>query len=319
MRTTRRDFGKLALAALPAASLLAKADSKFGGVQIGTITYSFRALPGSAEEILKYCVELGISEVEMMSDPAEAYAGAPAGPGRGPGGPAGGRGRGRGEMTPEQQAAMKKAADEKTKWRLSSSMDKYKALRRMYNDAGVNIYAFKLPPTPAMSDDEFEYIFQVTHALGANNITMELPTDAAFTKRVGDFGTKHQVYIGYHNHMQVNETSWDVALEQSKYNSINMDAGHFTEAINGSPLPFIKKHHDRITSMHLKDKKYAKDGGGNTEWGKGQVPLKDILQLMKKDKYRFPGNIEFEYDVPAGSTVIAEMAKCLRYCKDALV
>jgi len=117
----------------------------------------------------------------------------------------------------------------------------------------------------------------------------------------------------------VNETSWDVALEQSKYNSINMDAGHFTEAINGSPLPFIKKHHDRITSMHLKDKKYAKDGGGNTEWGKGQVPLKDILQLMKKDKYRFPGNIEFEYDVPAGSTVIAEMAKCLRYCKDALV
>ena len=44
MMYTRRDVGKIALAAVPLARALAapKIDSKFYGVQIGAITYSFR-------------------------------------------------------------------------------------------------------------------------------------------------------------------------------------------------------------------------------------------------------------------------------------
>src|SRR5262245_62847558 len=94
---TRRDFGKLALTALPAARLLAtpqaRPNSKFGGVQIGIIApYSFRGLPSSADDLLKYIVQLGINSVELQSEPAEAYAGAPAtgrGGGPRPGGPGG--------------------------------------------------------------------------------------------------------------------------------------------------------------------------------------------------------------------------------------
>src|SRR6187402_129373 len=79
----RRDFGKAALAALPAASLFAKPNSKFGGVQIGAITYCFRSLPSSAPELLKYCTTLGISSIELMGDAAENFAGAPASRGGG--------------------------------------------------------------------------------------------------------------------------------------------------------------------------------------------------------------------------------------------
>jgi sugar phosphate isomerase/epimerase len=317
---TRRDFAKLAVAAIPATSLPAKPDSRFGGVQIGTITYSFRELPGSAEDILKYCVELGINSIELMSEPAEVYAGAPAG-GRSPGGRGSGGGRGRGgraPLSPAQQEATRKSAEERRNWRLSVSMDKYKALRKMYNGAGVSIYAFKLPPTPSMPDDEYEYIFNTARALGANNITMELPTEAGFTKRVGEFADKHRIYIGYHNHTQVNAQSWDTALEQSKYNSINLDVGHFTEAISASPIPFIRDHHDRITSFHLKDKKYSTHGGANMPWGQGDTPLNEILQLMAKEHYTWPANIELEYDIPADSSVIAEMRKCIEFCKSAL-
>ena len=306
---SRRDLGKMAAAALPAGSLLAKANSKFNGVQIGAITYSFRALPSTAQDVLKYCTDLGLSSIELMGDVAENYAGAPA-VNRG--------GGGRRQPTPEQREEMKRAAEERKKWRLGLSMDKYKELRKMYNNAGVQIDIFKLPFTANMSDDEFEYIATVAKALGANSITMELPNDPAFTKRVGDFAAKHKIYVGYHNHMQVNETSWDTALEQSKYNSINLDVGHFTEAINGSPIPFIKKNHARITSFHLKDKKYAKNGGGNTIWGQGEVPLKEVLQLMANEKYKWPANIELEYNIPEGSTVLAEMAKCVAFCKAAL-
>jgi hypothetical protein len=87
----------------------------------------------------------------------------PAGPPAPPGAPR----TGPTPLTPEQQAALKK-------WRLSVSMDKYKALRKMYNDAGVEIYAFKLGLTMAMSNEEYEYTFNVAEALGANHLTMEL-------------------------------------------------------------------------------------------------------------------------------------------------
>src|SRR5215510_11025546 len=97
MLYTRRDIGKIALAAGAASRLMAaKPDSNFGGVQIGTITYSFRSLPGSAEQVLQYCLDCGISAIELMSNVAESYAGAPAQGGRGFGGPPGGPGRGPG-------------------------------------------------------------------------------------------------------------------------------------------------------------------------------------------------------------------------------
>src|SRR6187455_1879892 len=112
MSYTRREFGKVAVAGLPAAAVLGNSESLFGafaqakpnslvnGVQIGTITYSYRAMPDqSAEATLKYILESGISAVEIMGGPVESFAGAPTsgrggGPGRGPAGPGGGRGPG---------------------------------------------------------------------------------------------------------------------------------------------------------------------------------------------------------------------------------
>src|SRR5690242_14805093 len=198
MNLNRRDFGKLALAAaaVPTGTLLAaKPDSVFSGVQLGVITYSFRDMPEahtSAEKMLEYIVASGASGIEFMSDAAEAYAGSPAvayaQAGRGPGGFGGGarggsgRGGGRAQLTPEQREAMQKQQqarnEELKKWRLAVSMDKYKALRKMYNDAGVNIYCLKLEPNANMSDEEMDYVFTVATTLGATSVTTELSNNA---------------------------------------------------------------------------------------------------------------------------------------------
>jgi sugar phosphate isomerase/epimerase len=324
---TRRELGRLALAGSMAplfdkaagAALLAqdgRPNSVIEGVQIGLIVpYSFGRDAGDADAILRSTREIGISALEMQNGPVEAFAGAPAstGPGgRGPGGP----GQGPPERTPEQQAAMREAQAKLRAWRLSQSMDRFKELRRKYNDAGVSIYAFKLALTTAMSDDEYHYTFNVAEALGADHLTMELPSDSALTRRIGEFAATRKMRVAYHTHEQGSLTAFDEALAQSKFNAVNVDIGHYVAGTSESPIPLILKHHDRFASIHLKDR--GKNRGPNVPWGQGDTPIKEVLQLMKTNKYRFPATIELEYPVPEGSTRVAEIGKCLQFCKDAL-
>jgi sugar phosphate isomerase/epimerase len=407
MDYTRREFGKLALAGLPAAALLetplfgaglvqAKPNSLINGVQIGTITYSYRSMPDqSAEATLKYILDSGISAIELMGGPAESYAQAQTGfqapergrgagggaAGRGPAGPGGrgaagaaaagaaaataapqgapvdpsrswngvpcaagragggapggadaaagaaaagaragggGGGRGRAEVTPEQQAA----ADALKKWRTSVSMDPFKKLRKMYNDAGVTIYAWK-QLNPNMSDEEFEYVFNVAEALGCTHTTLELPAGpdaAAQLKRIGDFAMKKKIYAAYHTHLQGSMTAFDQAFALSKGNMANVDLGHFVAGgnVGGTPVQFLEKFHDRISSFHLKDRTLPEHCSLNLPWGTGETPIKQILQTVEKNKWKIPASIELEYAIPADSDAVKETKKCVQFCRDAL-
>jgi sugar phosphate isomerase/epimerase len=392
MSYTRREFGKRALTGLPAVIVVSRTERIFGsfvqakpnsfinGVQLGTITYSYRSMPDqSAEATLKYIVDSGISAIELMGGPVESYAGAPpsgrgGGAGRegagGPGGPGGGRGagggrafdpqnlapgtklgewhgqqcavpidggdqapagggraggggRGRGQQTPEQQAAQQEAAAKLKAWRTSVSMDPFKKLRKMYNDAGVSIYAWK-QLNPSMSDEEFEYVFNVAEALGCTHTTLELPAGpeaGAQLKRIGDFALKKRVYAAYHTHTQGGMTVLDQAFAASKGNMANVDLGHWVAGGNkgGTPLDFLTKYHDRIASFHLKDRTTPEHCALNLPWGTGETPITQILQLVQRNKWKMPASIELEYNVPAGSDAVAEVRKCLDYCRAALV
>jgi len=374
MLYTRREIGRLALA-VPAAGLIpawalgqGKPNSKIDGVQIGTITYSFRSMTDqSAEATLKYVVDSGISAIELMGGPVESFAGAPTAPGgRGGGGREGGgregRGRegggrgapdpatltaswngvpcaparggapqpdagggrrggggGRGEMTPEQQAAQQEQAAKLKAWRTSVSMDAFKKLRKMYNDAGVTIYAWK-QLSPNMSDEEFEYIFNVAEALGCTHTTLELLANPAQLKRVGDFAMKKKIYAAYHTHTQGSMTAFDQAFALSEGNRANVDFGHWVAAgnVGGTPMQFLEKHHDRIASFHLKDRTTPEHCALNLPWGTGETPIKEILQLVKKNRWNIPGSIELEYAIPEGSDAVQEVRKCVEYCRTAL-
>ena len=376
---SRREFGKLTLASLPAATVLGGSDfftafaqgkpnSKIEGVQLGTITYSYRSMTDqSAEATLRYILDSGISAIELMGGPIESFAGIPTveggrggGGGRGPGEPGGrggrgergaapaelppgarkgawkgtecvipapgaarggggGGGRGRGEPTAEQQAAEQAHAAKVKAWRTSVSMDPFKKLRKMYNDAGVTIYATKML-NATMSDEEFEYVFNVAEALGANHTTLELLTDDAQLKRVGDFAMKKKIYAAYHTHAQGSMTAFDKAFALSKGNKANVDFGHWVAAgnVGGTPMQFLEKYHDRIGSFHLKDRTTPDHCSLNIAWGTGETPIREILQLVKKNKWDIPASIELEYNVPEGSDAVKEVKKCVDYCRAAL-
>jgi sugar phosphate isomerase/epimerase len=169
-----------------------------------------------------------------------------------------------------------------------------------------------------MSDEEFEYVFNVAAALGCTHTTLELPAEVAQLKRIGAFADKHKIYAAYHTHTQATMRSFDQAFAVSKGNMSNIDLGHYVAGTGESPIPFLRKHHDRISSVHLKDRKTPAHGADNVPWGTGDTPLKEILQVMKKEKYTFPASIEVEYTLPDGSDAVREVAKCLDFCRTAL-
>ncbi len=313
--TTALAAAGLAFAPRTFAAIKGKPNSKFGGVQIGAITYSWRSMPSTAEDILKYCVEAGISSIELMGDVAEKYAGLPAGaprPKRGV------------EMSDAEKADFQKKVDAANKaqhdWRLSVSMDKYKALRKMYKNAGVNIHIVKFAPAN-WSDEEIDYAFKAAKVLGAGGITNEIGEEAC--QRLGKFAEKHDMYAIFHNHGQPGEPgfSFDKFLAYSPKNMLNFDAGHYFGATGNHPNELIERLHDRIFSIHTKDKT-GKNGtlpNTNMPWGKGDTPIADMLKLVQKNKWPIYFDIELEYEVPENSDAQKEVIKCVEYCKKILV
>jgi sugar phosphate isomerase/epimerase len=249
-----------------------------------------------------------------MGEPAEQFAGRPTFerlpmPRRGE------------EITEEQraklQAAREAQAKEVREWRSSVSMDKYKALRKKYNDAGVNIHIVKFSDIgPSMSEEEVNYCFNVAKALGAKGITTEISEEKA--KFLAPFADEHKIIIGFHNHTQITSSSWEAPFSHGKYLGMNFDVGHYVAGTNESPIPLIERYTDegRILSLHLKDRKV--NNGPNMPFGQGDTPLALILQLMKRKKVTFPADIELEYRIPEGSDAVAEVKKCVDFCKAAL-
>ena len=271
---SRRDLGKLALAALPGARLLAaKPDSKVAGVQIGlNVPYNFGSRMMDGDEVLRRCVDLGVSAVELRSQPVEAFAGTP------------------------------------------PAMDKVKAFRQKWDDAGVRIEIVKFDDVYTMTDDRLDRCFELAHGLGARALSCEI--DLEGTKRLGRFADKHRMMVGFHGHAKTAPPDWETAFGYSKYNGANVDLGHFIAGNNTSPLPFITKYHDRVTHVHVKDRK--QNDGPNVPFGEGDTPIREALQLLRDKKWNIQATIEFEYPIPTGSDRMAEMAKCIQYCRAAL-
>lgn len=272
------------------------------GVNLGVITYSFRSMPGSAEDLLGYLTDLELTTVELMGGPAEEYAGAPEGPARR-----------WGNLTDTEKKELEEYNQAMKKWRTSVSMGPFKDLRKKYNNNGVNIEVIKLP-LDRMSPEEIDYSFKVAAAVGAKGITLERSDEAV--NKLSPYADRYKTLIGYHNHAEVNFNSWDQALQESKYNALNLDVGHYVAGTNESPVPLIEKYHDRILNLHLKDRKM--DNGDNMPWGQGDTPLKEILQLIRDQKYKFMGAIELEYPIPEGSDAVKEVRKCIEYCQQAV-
>jgi len=293
---SRRDFGKIALASVPAATAFAaKINPNVSGVTVGAQTYSYRDLPHTGRDnrdqvdaIVAALKTNGIGVVELYAAGIEP----PSGPGA--------------------------ARESLRQWRLSTPMDHFKSVKQKFDDAGVTIHSYTINYRADFTDGELDKTFEQAKAFGTNIIATS--TQINMAKRLQPFAEKHKIYLAFHGHSNtrdVNEfatpETFQTALDMSKYFKVNLDIGHFTAA-GYDAVAYIQEHHDRITHLHLKDRK--KNDGPNVPWGEGDTPIKQVLLLLKEKKYPIPAMVEYEYK--GTGTPVDEVGKCLDYMRKAL-
>ncbi len=314
---TRREFAKLTLSALSVAggfsvlnrlsaaetpSTHDKPNSKVAGVQLGiNVPYSFASARMSGDDILKNCVELNLSAVELRTQPVEAFLGVPMD-----------------WIFPPRRGAAGSAdtAGKLAQWRKAVSMDHVADFRKKYETAGVLIQIVKVDRIFSMTDDELDYVFTLARTLGGRAISTEISHREEDLKRLGQFADKHRLMVGYHGHAATKPEDWEKAFALAKYNGANVDLGHFVAGNNMSPVPFITQYHDRVTHVHLKDRKLH--NGPNMPFGEGDTPIAEVLRLIRDNRWNIQGTIEFEYKIPPGSDRMTEIARAVRYCREAL-
>jgi sugar phosphate isomerase/epimerase len=289
---SRRDAGKLLLAGcagalVPAGKLRGASmiNSVVRGVQIGAQSYSFRDL-GTPDAIIEAFQTVGLGECEGSN----------------------------GVEPPDLKG------HEINKWRMETPLDYFKGIRKKWDDAGVLYYAYTYAFRKDFTDEEIERGFQIAQAMGVKYITSS--SNVSVAPRVDKYAQKYKIMVGFHGHdntanpdeFSTPETFARAMKGASRYIGVNLDIGHFVAA-GGDPVAYIREHHNKIVTLHIKDRK--KDHGANLPLGQGDTPIVAVLQLLRDNRWKIPANIEYEYGKP-GMDTIAEVKKCFEYCKKAL-
>ena len=295
---TRREFATLLLAGAAGARLhpdttvfaQAAANSMVHGVRVGVQTYSFRQLTrpptgDMVDVIINAMTECGLSQCELWS-PQLLPAGVP--------------------------------REEQRRWCLETPLDHFRMIRTKFNNARMAIHAFNHSFNDSFSDQDIDRGFEMARALGAEYITASSTLSSA--KRVAPFAEKHKMIVAMHNHHDLKDpnefatpASFAAASKMSKYFKINLDLGHFVAA-NFDPVPYVREHHASITNLHVKEGR--KGGGDFVPWGQGDTPIREVLQLIKKNKWPIAADIEYEYK--GAGTPVEEVKKGLEYVRQAL-
>jgi sugar phosphate isomerase/epimerase len=299
-KLSRREWNKLALGGLGAAALSVKGwaaarriNSRIRGVLIGVQSYTFR--DRALDEAIDAMAKIGIGSCELWQGHLEPQ-----------------------ELQRKVYQGDAQAREELRRWRLNTPLDHFKAVRRKFDRAGVDLYAYNLSFRDDFSDAEIERGFQMARALGAKAMTAS--SNVATARRVDPYAKRYGMRVGLHNHSNVgdpNEISTPESFQRateatSEFIAMNLDIGHFTAA-NFDAVDFLRKNHSRIVTLHIKDRKH--DQGPNTVWGQGDAPIVAVLDLLRRNKWPIPANIEYEYE---GKDTIEEVKRCFNYCKQAL-
>jgi sugar phosphate isomerase/epimerase len=271
MILTRREFHHVAVGGLFALQ-------KYKNVTLGTQSYSFRDRPIDA--MITGMREIGLTNVELWQ----------------------------GHVEPRDVSR-----DEMRKWRETVSLDEFRKIKEKFDRGGITITAYNISFKDDFSDAEIERGFEMTKALGTKVITASANT--AVVSRVAPIAARHKIPVAMHNHSRIAPNEFATpddfvkAMKTGPFIATNLDIGHYTAA-NFDAVAFLQQHHDRILSLHIKDRR--RNDGPNVPFGEGDTPIGPVLRLVRDRGWAIPTNIEYEYK---GGDTVQEVKRCLEYCR----
>ena len=317
MRMNRRDMlkGLSALAALRAVPVVdlwaAKVDSTYKGVKLGLITGSLNPLPAvpgkdPIDVIIENCLAIGAANVELVNVGGQTP----------PQVVNGGRfGQAPDRSTPEYL----KSRETLRQWRINLPLDRFREVRKKFDDAGLNLFSYVYTIDDDMTDPEIDAAFRQMQALKVG-VFCTNQTRVTMAPRMAPFADKYKIKPAWHPHDNIDSPvevataeTLEKLLAMSKSFAINLDIGHFT-AGNNDAVAFLKKHHDRITHLHVKDR--SRNHGPNVQLGEGQTPIKECLALIRDNKWPIYAIVEREFRGPG--TPVDETKWQMDYMKKAL-
>ena len=197
-------------------------------------------------------------------------------------------------------------------------LDEFRKIGKKYDDAGIEKIAFTHDMRDDFTDDELDRPFLMAKALGAERIATS--TTLTVAKRLEPLMETHRMEVAFHGHTNAADPnefagpdSFRKALAMSPFARINLDIGQFL-GVGFDPVPFIAEQHARIPVMHIRDGQRGQRG--KVRWGTGEVPIRQVLQLLKREKYPIVADIEYDYDGAADPQ--HEVKRCFDFCKSAL-
>ena len=220
------------------------------------------------------------------------------------------------ELWQDHVEPKKLSRDDMRKWRETVSLDHFHRVRDQLARSAIELSAYNISFKDHFSDAEIERGFEMASALGAPLITSS--SNIKTVPRVAAAAERHKMLVGMHNHSRIDPNEFATAksltdaLQAGPFIAINLDIGHFTAA-NEDAVAFLEQHHDRIVTLHIKDRK--RDQGDTVPFGRGDAPIKEVLRLLQQRGWRIPANIEYEYK---GHNSLDEVARCIEYCGNAL-
>jgi len=317
---SRRDFARIG-AGLPAwAALAAGTDSTVNGVHLGTVTYSFRDLPRSPgkdniDAVIQSAQYAGAGEIELFSPNIEP------GPKTLPPDPPVPYGTPRPVRTPDSPevvALRNRNRDELRQWRIATGPEFFQTVRGKFDAAGIAVFAYTVNYNDSFTEEEIDATFRQAKSLGAGVIASS--TTLSLAPRLAPFAERHGILVALHGHSNTKDAnqlagpeSFAKALAMSKQFRVNLDIGHFTAA-NGNPVQYIRENHRYITHLHIKDRR--RNDGANEQFGEGDTPIREVLALLKKERYPIRALVEYEYAGLRSSR--DEVKRCIEYMRAAL-
>ena len=299
MKFGRRDFNRIALAGVStgfaglAGMGRAQAPNRsiINGVQFGIQPFCYHDLPMTIEtrpELLRRIVKNGFGMVELHA------------------------------VWCEPQFTGANSRQELREWRINAPKSHFEKIRKEFNDQGVSIFAYWSTINESHTEAEISAIFEAAKTLGCRGVTGS--QGLAMSAKLVPFMKKHGLFMGLHNHDNLsdpdslsNEASFVKGLALSPEFKATLDLRHFT-AGNGDALGFLERHHERVSSVHIGDRR--KNNGRSTPFGEGDSPIIEVLRLIRDNKWPIVALLEFEHGTLRKE--VEEVQLMFDYCKRAL-